>query len=81
MCQKRLLSHIMPGETTCIQCSVNMDAFMGGATPEILWGNDGADDRLSKDYSKEASDIFPTAMENNFLVGSTIIDAVLQGSF
>ena len=64
-----------------LRCSVKMDAFMGGATPEILWGNDGADDRLSKDYSKEASDIFPTAMENNFLVGSTIIDAVLQGSF
>ncbi|MBQ2596720.1 MAG: hypothetical protein II581_02320, partial [Oscillospiraceae bacterium] len=64
-----------------LRCSVNMDAFMGGATPEILWGNDGADDQLSQDYSKEASDIFPTAMENNFRVGSTIIDAVLQGSF
>lgn len=48
MCQKRLLSHIMPGETTCIQCSVNMDAFMGGATPEILWGNDGAYNALEK---------------------------------
>lgn len=64
-----------------LRCSVNMDAFMGGATPEILWGNDGTDDQLSQDYSKEAADIFPTAMENNFLVGSTIIDAVLQGSF
>ena len=41
----------------------------------------GADDQLSQDYSKEAADIFPTAMENNFRVGSTIIDAVLQGSF
>ena len=47
----------------------------------MLWGNDGVNDELSQDYSKKASDIFPTAMENNFLVGSTIIDAVLQGSF
>ena len=64
-----------------LRCSVDMDVFMGGTTPEILWGNDGEDNQLAEEDSLEAADIFATAMENSFRVGRTIIEAVLQGSF
>lgn len=29
--------------------------------------------------SQEAADIYPVAMENNFTVGKTVIDAILRG--
>lgn len=62
--------------------SVNMDVYMLGATPESLWSRDpGEMSILTDEDSKEAADIFPTAMYNNFVVGSAIIDAVLDGSF
>lgn len=80
VCQAVMLRGLLD-RLIVLRCSVNMDTFIGGATPEMLWGNDGVNDELSQDYSMEAADIFLTAMENNFLVGSTIIDAVLQGSF
>jgi len=58
-----------------IRCSVDMDVFMNGSTPESLWGGQEVED-LSE---KESADIFETAMHNNFKVGSQVIDAILEG--
>ena len=62
--------------------SVNMDVFMLGSTPDRLWNpeyNREAD--LAEENNLEATDIFSTAMKNNFAVGSTVIDAILAGNF
>ena len=59
-----------------IRDSVNMDVFMDGVGPEDLWGEDVL---LSEDED-ESGDIFVIAMENNYKVGSKIIDAILDGS-
>ena len=63
-----------------IRCSVNMDVFMLGATPENLWGNAEAMTLVNED-SVEAADIFAVAMKNNFDVGRVIIDSILSGEF
>ena len=57
--------------------SVNMDVFMLGNTPESLWAPEQSSD-LATDDNVEAADIFSVAMENNFKVGSRIIEAVLN---
>ena len=61
-----------------IRDSVNMDVFMNGQTPESLWSDKV--DTLTSEDSVEAADIFFTAMENNFKVGSVVIDAILAGT-
>ena len=58
-----------------IRCSVDMDVFMNGSTPESLWGGQVVED-LSEE---ESADIFETAMHNNFKVGNQVIDAILEG--
>ena len=63
-----------------IRDSVNMDVFMLGATPESLW-DPAYEASLSDEDSVEAADIFATAMENNFKVGSVVIDAIKAGTF
>jgi hypothetical protein len=35
---------------------------------------------VSNENSEEYIDIFATARENNFIVGRTIIDAILEGN-
>ena len=62
-----------------IRDSVNMDVFMNGATPESLW-DPNFDDSIASEESVESADIFATAMENNFKVGSVVIDAILEGT-
>ncbi len=63
-----------------VRVSVNMDVFMYGSSPELLWDPEHADvSSLSADDSVEAADIFAVAMENNFKVGSVIVDAILSG--
>ena len=62
-----------------IRDSVNMDVFMNGATPESLW-DPNFDESLASESSVESADIFATAMENCFKVGSVVIDAILDGS-
>ena len=62
-----------------IRDSVNMDVFMLGATPESLWDPE-FESSLSDEDSVEAADIFATAMENNFKVGSVVIDAIKNGT-
>ena len=62
-----------------IRDSVNMDVFMNGATPESLW-DPNFDESLASESSVESADIFGTAMENNFKVGSVVIDAILEGT-
>lgn len=61
-----------------IRDSVNMDVFMNGATAESLWDPDH-NETLASDENVEAADIFATAMENNFKVGSVVINAILSG--
>ena len=60
-----------------IRDSVNMDIFMYGSTPESLWS---IDDSLASDDSVESADIFATARKNNFLVGSQVVDAIVNGT-
>lgn len=60
-----------------IRDSVNMDVFMNGVTAEGLWS---ADESLASEESVESADIFATAMENNFKVGSVVIEAILDGT-
>lgn len=62
-----------------IRDSVNMDVFMNGATPESLW-DPNFDESLASEESVESADIFATAMENNFKVGSVVVDAILDGT-
>lgn len=62
-----------------IRDSVNMDVFMNGVGPELLW-DPTSDESLSNEDSIEAADIFATAMENNYKVGSQVIDAILAGT-
>ena len=58
-----------------IRCSVDMDVFMNGSTPESLWGGQEAENLAEE----ESADIFETALHNNFKVGSQVIDAILEG--
>jgi len=63
-----------------IRDSVNMDVFMNGASPDSLWDPNFVDSIASSE-SVESADIFATAMENNYKVGSVIIDAIMDGTF
>ena len=38
-------------------------------------------DSLASESSVESADIFATAMENNYKVGSVVVDAILDGTF
>ena len=58
--------------------AVDEDVFMMGNTPEQLWGESSDTERDYKD-DQEYSDIFETAMKNNYEVGKVIIDAILKG--
>jgi purine nucleoside permease len=61
-----------------LRVSVNMDVFPAGVTPEILWGT-ASDDHLASEDSMESVDIFETAMQNCFVTGKVLIDAILEG--
>ncbi|MDO4805190.1 MAG: hypothetical protein Q4A32_10275 [Lachnospiraceae bacterium] len=61
-----------------IRCSVDMDVFMNGMTPEKLWKEQGDTD-LSDEENEESAGIFETAMYNNFKVGRQVIDALRSG--
>ncbi len=59
-----------------IRDSVNLDIYVNGVTPESLW-LPNVEDMID---SQETADIFATAMENNYKVGSQVIDAILDGT-
>ena len=59
-----------------LRASVNVDVFIDGQTPEVLWA--GAI-KVSDEGFDGFDDIFPVAMENCFLVGRTLIEAVRAG--
>ncbi len=63
-----------------IRDSVNMDVWMNGLTPEILWGGKTRHSLASED-SIEAADIFFTARYNNFNCGKVVVDAIKNGTF
>ena len=62
-----------------LRTGVNMDVFPSGVTPEMLWGAE-SDDHIASEDSMESVDIFETAMQNCFLAGIVLIDAVLEGT-
>ncbi len=62
-----------------IRDSVNTDVFMNGASPESLW-DPNFEDSIASEESVESADIFATAMENNFKVGSVVVNAILDGT-
>ena len=72
--QMGMLDHLI-----IIRDSVNMDTYMLGATPESLWDPSYDKSEIREENSEEYVNIFATAMENNFIVGRTIIDAILEG--
>ncbi len=60
-----------------IRVVVNLDTFLKGESPELLWNKDqDYDKKLSEDNS-ETLDIFRPGMENLFDVGRILIDAAL----
>lgn len=59
---------------------VNMDTFLLGATPEKLWDPQAELTVATEEENIESVDIFITEMANIFSVGSTIIDAILNGN-
>jgi purine nucleoside permease len=63
-----------------IRGSVNMDVFIGGATP-MSWKEEEESKGEFIADNVERADIFFTAMQNNFLVGAPIVDAILAGTF
>ena len=63
-----------------LRAGVNMDVFPSGVTPELLWGTT-TEDHLASEESLESVDIFATAMENCFITGKVLIDAILEGTF
>lgn len=71
-----LLDHFL-----VIRDSVNMDVFMQGATPESLWSLENDADISGAEEKMEILDGFDTAMRNNYIVGSKIIDAILYEGF
>lgn len=54
---------------------VNMDVFILNSTPENLFETSLS---IASENNMEALDIFPTAMKNNFAVGSIIINAIVN---
>ena len=62
-----------------LRVGVNMDVFPTGVTPEMLWGAESNDYVASED-SMESVDIFETAMQNCFVTGKVLIDAILGGT-
>ncbi len=62
-----------------LRVSVNMDVFPAGVTPEMLWGT-ASDDHLASEDSMESVDVFETAMQNCFVTGKILIDAILEGT-
>lgn len=63
-----------------LRTGVNMDVFPKGIGPETLWGPESSD-YLASENSMESVDIFETAMQNCFVAGKAVIDAVLEGNF
>lgn len=58
---------------------VNMDVFILNSTPENLWADMNVNDGLVSENNMESLDIFQTARKNNFVVGSVIVNAILNG--
>lgn len=62
-----------------IRGAVNMDVFLFDDTPESLWDEAEAESLVAQD-STESLGLFPITMDNIFAVGSTTIDAILDGT-
>lgn len=60
-----------------LRVGVNMDVFPKDVTPELLWGPK-SNDSLASEHSMESLDIFKTAMQNCFVTGDVLIEAILN---
>lgn len=58
---------------------VNMDTFLKGESPEMLWLGENSFNSKVTEENSETVDIFEPGMENLFDVGQIVIDAVLAG--
>lgn len=58
--------------------AVNMDVFTEDNTPESLWGPE-SNNAIASESSEESADIFVPSMRNNFAIGKTVIQAILDG--
>lgn len=64
--------------------SVDFDVFRKDSSPEKLWDPEYAAQTASSDKDDSDGEFlnqFDLSMENNFKVGSIVIDAILSGSF
>ena len=61
-----------------LRTAVNIDVFTSGSTPESLWGPE-SDDNIASESSEESADIFVPAMRNNFAVGKSVVQAIIDG--
>ena len=58
---------------------VNIDLFVGNASPESLWADTNIFELISKDNSLESADIFEVCMDSLFEAEKRIIDKALAG--
>lgn len=61
------------------RASVNLDVFLDGDTPEKAWTDSSL--LVSDEGFDGFADIFEVAMKNEFRAVSTVVDAILSGSF
>ena len=61
-----------------IRDSVNLDVFVNGANPVNLWDHDAKLKGWATE-ELEVSDVFTTAMHNNYLVGKEVVNAIING--
>ena len=59
---------------------VNLDMFLGDATPESTWGEYKSFSEKVEQKNDETLDIFEPAMHNLFDAGSIVINAILDGT-
>ena len=63
----------------CIRAGVNVDVFLGGDTPESLWGGAVLPDETGVDIFEGVPDIFAFGMNNCFKVGARVVEAIFNG--
>ena len=61
-----------------LRVGVDMDDFAADVSPESLWGAE-EQENLAAEESTESVDVFATAMQNCFVTGKTVIEAIREG--
>ena len=69
----------MADRVISLRVIVNMDTFLKGESPELLWLDGTYFRNMVKEENSETVDIFGPAMENLFDVSKIVVDAILSG--